>query len=283
MIHFVMGKPGGGKGLFVMQKLVDELRNGQRPIVTNLAVKLHPWVRDGMGKHGKAEIGLLQYLQSKFGQTFDAERRIYVLPDEEMPNFYGLRPNGEMQRADLVRDTKGRVRSFDTGLAVRNGGVFYLLDEVWKFWGARNWQETGEGVHSYSAQHRKFGDDVLLVSQTVKQVDSQIRSLCQDFTLVRNRFKERIGLFRQPGVFTVDVYLEPPGPTVRPMQSFPFLLDAEGLGACYDTSAGVGIMGQGGADLGERRKGLPFWLLVLGILGVAGLMSSLPWLIGGRS
>src|SRR5882724_5595688 len=50
--------------------------------------------------------------------------------------------------------------------------VFYCIDECWKFFNARDWQNTGPGVLFYSAQHRKLGDTLLLLTQHSKQVES---------------------------------------------------------------------------------------------------------------
>ena len=46
-IHFISGKPGGGKGLYCMKLILDELVKGRRPVVTNLPIKIQPWVSDG--------------------------------------------------------------------------------------------------------------------------------------------------------------------------------------------------------------------------------------------
>jgi hypothetical protein len=40
MIHFVVGKPGGGKSYYAVRQLCHELLHGDRFIVTNLALNL---------------------------------------------------------------------------------------------------------------------------------------------------------------------------------------------------------------------------------------------------
>lgn len=278
-IHFVSGKPGGGKGLYSIKAVVDELRFGKRGICTNLAVKLQPWV--GLG--GRGMVGLQAYLQAKFGSDFDCLRRVHVLPEDDAGDFYlwRLGPDGWV-KVQAQREGQ-KIVGFDTAKHCSDAGVLYVIDEAWKFYGARDWQNTGKGVLFYAAQHRKFGDDVFLVSQSSKQIDTALRQVSQDFTVVRNHGKERIGVFRQPGVFSVCIYTEPPvGPSVQPMQRTVFRLDGEGLGACFDTSAGVGVAGgaAAAADSQERKKGLSvLWLIPVALVGLY-LVASWPKLIG---
>src|SRR5437899_2685182 len=128
-IHFITGKPGGGKGLFAMQKIYDELVNGQRPIVSNLAVMLNPWIFNA-----QAQLGLRQYLLNKHGNTFDVDQRMWILSDEQMAEFYRYRlgPAGARVELDVERDAKGKPVSFDTAPAIKNGGCLYVVDEAWK-------------------------------------------------------------------------------------------------------------------------------------------------------
>jgi len=279
-ISFVVGKPGGGKGLYGMQLLIDELVKGQRPIVTNLAIRLLPWV----SADGKPQGGLLAYLQRKYGQTFEAERRIFLITDEQCGEFYRYRPDAAsgllVECAVLEKDKNGATVSYDTAPAIARGGVVYLIDEAWKFWSAREWATNGKGIQFYTAQHRKLGDDFLIVTQSSKQVDTAVRMLSQDFHVVRNHGKERFGLFRQPGMFSVQVYSEPPTPSTQPMTRTVFRLDAAGIGGSYDTSAGVGLTGKAVADLGERKKGLPWWLLVVAGVAVVVFLANVPTLFG---
>lgn len=279
-IHFISGKPRGGKGLYSCKLIVDELVNGRRPIVTNLPLRLDPWV-----KAGQAMVGLRAYLVGKYGRDCDCDKRVLVLAEEEVPDFYRWRLTKDgWQKVPAVNDEKGRVVGFDTTLHAGDGGVLYCIDEAWKYFAARDWATTGKGVLFYAAQHGHFGDDFLIVSQTSKQVDTALRQVAQDFTICRNHGKERFGMFRQPGFFTICVYTEPPTPTLEPMQRSVFRLDAAGLGACYDTSAGAGIAGAmsgegGAADSSERKKGLSVWWLVPVVVLALVLLTQWPRLV----
>jgi hypothetical protein len=121
----------------------------------------------------------------------------------------------------------------------------------------------------YLSQHRKLGDDVVLISQSIQNVDKQMRSVAQDFTYVRNLTKEQHGLFRLPALFIRRVFLElPTGPGVKAVQTGTFRLDVSGVAKCYDTAAGVGIVGSTGADTLERKRGLHWAYYVVGVLAL---------------
>src|ERR1017187_473971 len=265
-ITLLTGKPGAGKGLLSMDVIIDELRNSQRAVVTNLAVELVPWVN---GK-GQAQLGLLSYLRHKYaGITFGAEWRVRRLTDELAAEFYLWRLVGTGEGAVLTRAVpvcqqrnngdKGPILSFDTGL-LAGGGHLYLIDEAWKFWSSRTWKDTGEGVLFYNSQHRKCGDDVFIVTQHAEQMETAIRRVVQEFWIVRNRSMMRIGLFRQPNDFRVGVYDSINGRS--PMMTKGFKLDVKGIAQTYDTTAGVGLAGRMVGDVGKKRKGIPFWVLV---------------------
>jgi len=66
-LHFVSGKPGGGKSLYSMSLLQDELLHGDRLICTNLPLNLGE---------------LNAYLTEEFpDRVFDLHKRIRVLDD----------------------------------------------------------------------------------------------------------------------------------------------------------------------------------------------------------
>jgi hypothetical protein len=277
MIHFVLGKPGGGKGLFSMKLIVDELLNGSRCVLTNLPVMVEPWVTSD----GRAMMGLRHYLERRSETKRDwstLKDRLIILKDEQCTEFYRYRSGGVV--CEVKHDDKKRAIEFDATRALEAGGVVYVIDECWKFFSARQWQMTGEALQFYAAQHRKLGDDVIFVTQTSKQVDVLLRSLAQDFTVIRNHGKEKIGIFRQPSVFRALTYQEPPAPNVRATEEKVFTLDRKGLAQCYDTSAGVGIVGRGAADVGDRRKGISILWLVAGIVAFGVLLGCSPWLAG---
>lgn len=287
MISLLTGKPGGGKGLMAMRLVINELRRGKRHVITNLPIRLLPWVNGS----GEPQRGLAAYMLQKYGSEFDCAGRVHILSDADTDKFYLFRfVDGRMQRADarirtVNKDgiTEERVMDYETDLAVRGGGVLYVIDEAWKFFGSRNWQKTGEAMIFYSAQHRHFGDDCFIVTQHTKQIDPAIHRVAQDYWHVTNHGNMVLGIFRQPPVFDLAIYDEiPTGSRVTASHRMPFLMDRKGIAQCYDTSAGVGIAGQTVADLGGRKRGLPSWVMglvaVLSLVALYEMVKGLGWL-----
>lgn len=272
-VSFITGRPGNGKGLVSVDVIRKELVEGDRCIITNLPVRIAPWVRS-YKRSGKRvsvpELGFRAFLMREYGKDFDIEKRLFVLPDERVGEFFLFRVvNGVLEEAPCERDDKGRIISFDTTLALSSGGVVYLTDEAWRNFGARDWANTGKGVLFYGAQHRHLGDDWFIVTQHTKQVDTAFRQIAQDYWVVTNHSKRRIGIFRQPDLFSVGVFGVPPeGKAEEPMFRRVFRLDKKGIGGCYDTTGGVGISGGGSADIHEKKRGLHIlWVILFLVLG----------------
>jgi len=267
MIRFVSGKPGGGKSLYAVLSLVEELRATHRFIVTNLALELRPWVDGG----GKARKGLLALLQDKYGSTFEAERRILFLADEAVPRFFAVRPlwNADTQSVDvnvLPKEEDGRFR-----LSAGRGGVAYFIDEAHEFFAARDWQKTGKETLSWASQQRRAGDDAWMVTQVVNNVEKQLRGVSQECVHLVNHRLLRIAMFRQPDALSYRVYgSTPPAPNEHWLAAGKLQCDREWIYGCYNTARGVGVAGNK-ADIGVRAKGLHwmnlFWMfLVLGVV-----------------
>ena len=247
-IHFIGGKPGGGKTLYSVRLIVDELVYGTRPVITNAALRL-------------PELGI--YLQREFPEkVIDVMSRVWLMTEEQTKRFWKVRP-GWAGYEELSADDWRMGKTPDYS-GVCDQGVFYVIDEVHNFFGAREWTETGRDARHYLSQHRKLNDTVVCITQATRNVDRVFRSLAQDFTHIRNLGKEQLGLFRLPRLFVRKTFGCEPGPTSQAMESGSFTLDVSGLASCYDTAAGVGIHSRV-ADQGERRKGLPF---VFGVVGL---------------
>jgi hypothetical protein len=264
-VQFIEGKPGGGKTLLSVKIIKDELKLTRRTIVTNVSLKLPE---------------LAAYCQEHnidYG-TLLLSDRIRLITEEQLSQFFLFRAAG----TDPLPMKGDRQADFSS---VRDCGVLYVLDEVHIAFNARRWQETGGAVIYYLSQHRKLGDDVVLISQSIQNVDKQMRSMGQDYTYVRNLTKEQHGLFRVPALFIKRVFLElPTGPSVKAIQTGTFKLDVSGLARCYDTAAGVGIVGRSGADIASKPKGLHWaWfvggLIVLILAAVRFAPSFVEWVI----
>lgn len=269
-IHFVTGRPGAGKGLYTIRLIEAELRGTNRTIITNF-----PLLTDK----------LAEVMHERHGDAFDILTRVHLIEsDDELRNFYRIRGQHH-EEADswlgVEKDKKGKPVSYDISGAFETGGVFYVLDEVHLVFGARDWQEMGRAVMYYSSQHRKLGDDVILITQAPKNVDNQFRSLAQDYTVLRNHGMEKIGWFKQPSIFGRRTYMNLPNPggNEQPMETSHFKLDKE-LADCYETERGVGIekgvASGAGADKGaDRREGWPWWIFPLALV----IFMSVAWYV----
>jgi hypothetical protein len=311
----IVGLPGNGKGVMAMNLIVEELKLGKRPIITNLAVEKWPWVT---GSHDLRR-GLRDYLLATFDDDFNCIERIFRVSDEAVQNFYLYRALsrrmveklGEshlvgykevsplsnvlderdfLAHKDLklyvadheVKEDKhgrGHCESFNAVLLEHSGPHFNVADECWKFWPARSWQSTSEADVFYNAQHRHFGDDNLFLTQRHNDIDSIIVERCQESIVMTHHGKLGFGPFRQPNVFTASYYQGRPMPSKDPMSRKVIKLDVKGLLQCYDTSAGVGITGRSAADVGGRKKsGLPFWMMpVIGCVIIAAVFFTLKY------
>jgi len=282
MIHFVTGKPRAGKGLVVMKEIIDTLVGSDMVVITDLPIRLDAWLRP-MGRNKfKPEKGLLAHLrETNEGKDFNARERIKIITEEQAIEFYLQRQNlaGEWIQLPCERDDKGRVVSFTTSIPVKP--TLYVTDECWRTFGARNWQHTAAGVLYYAAQHAKMSDRWLLVSQHTKQIDTALRQVAQDFWLIKNHANLSMGIFQRPALFTVSIYETAPNNGVgqEPMSTKVFRIDKAGVGSCYDTAAGTGIVGQSGADINQKRRGVPFLGLVIAGLAILGFLVMSPSLL----
>jgi len=249
-VHFISGKPGGGKSLYAVRLVVDELVHGSRTVITNLPLEL-----------GR----LNEFLQERFpGKTVDIFQRIILLEDGDVANgtqrFWTVRPG--RPRISCLSAAEWSAGQKPDYSQVRDGGVLYVVDEVHNFFNARAWAETGRDVLFYLSQHRKLGDDVIAVTQHVGNVDKQFRSLAQDYTYLRNLHKERMGIFRLPARFVRRTYLQPATERSVPCETGTFSLDVSGLASCYNTAKGVSIHGRM-ADRGKGARGGVSWVWFL--------------------
>jgi len=246
-IHFISGKPGGGKSMYGVKLILEELTLGRRTVITNLPLRV-------------GEVN--RYIQEHTEKAVDVVSRVWILDDDQTAQFWTFRPGG-VRIPKLTADqwARGQRPSYAD---VSDDGVMYVIDEVHNFFGARQWAETGRDVLFYLSQHRKLGDTVVCITQAIGNVDKQFRSVTQDFTFLRNLSKEKYGFLRLPSIFIRKTFSSPPSDTTQPMETGTFRLDTRGIGALYDSAAGVGIHGRA-ADTAERKKGGHWSLFFVGL------------------
>jgi hypothetical protein len=253
-VHCLAGKPGGGKTLYAMRLIGDELLVGNRVIVTNVPVniaELAKWVevrRPGL----------------------NIMERVFLLDDtHQTGQFWRFRPGGSplpfvgKDNWQNLHDREQLSKAYAEALP--RGGVMFVIDEVHNFFAARDWSKTGPDVLYYLSQHRRFGDTVILISQSMNFVESQFRALAQDLTVLTNIGKSKALGFRMPRLFFRSLYNGSKEATIA-LERKVTVLDSS-LAACYNTAAGVGIHGRS-ADIGERLTGAPWWagLAIVGLV-----------------
>lgn len=264
-VIFIEGKPGGGKSYYATSLVLKELRLTDRNIVTNLSLNIPE---------------VCNYLNERFGDTFNARHRIRLLSEHEVGEFYRFYAQGgqieERKRIETSRKVgRGKgdqtsnvvIETWDYAGRVSAPGVLYVIDEVHIYFNSRRWADTGDDALYYLSQHRKLGDDVVCVTQAVSNVDKQFRSVTQEYHTLRNLGKERVrmfgGIIRNVPRIIRRSYTNPPNGVEKPMEYEVINLDTKGVCACYATAAGVGITGLA-ADTKERRGGLsPKWLILV--------------------
>lgn len=255
MIHFVSGNPGGGKSFYAVRQILFELQHTRRLVVTNLALNL---------------VRLGEYLSKQEwwtgGHVLD---RVRLLTDDETKEFFRYRGPSALPMVDNVA-LGFAVPDFS---AIEARGVLYVIDELHVHFGAREWFKTGQAVIWYQTQHRKLGDDVILISQHPDQVDKAFRRLAQDWTYLRNLGQEKTLGFVAKNWLRRTTYLRPKGlGDNQPAQETGLIrLDVSGICQLYDTNAGVGIIGRVDAKSESKARGFPWWTAPL--FAVAGLVA----------
>ena len=162
-------------------------------------------------------------------------------------------------------------------------GVLYIIDEAHLYWGSREWQQVGRDVLRYWSQHRKLGDDVILITQACGALDKAIRRLAGEFVVVRNMEREPVGGFRIPRVRVTYSLAEPERADWRlwVIKSEWVRLRPE-VFRRFDSFAGVGVVqGTAGGDNASARRGRSLVWLGAGILGVMLCAAGIP-LVGSK-
>lgn len=143
MIYFYSGTPGSGKSLHVAEDIYYKIRAGIN-IIANFAV------------------------------DYDA---IKPLPRRKKGAFI-YAENWELSVEGLMGFARNFHRKKDG--KILEGQTVIIIDECQMMFNARSWTAKSRNEWcSFFTQHRKFGYDVILISQFDRLVDRQIRSLIE--------------------------------------------------------------------------------------------------------
>lgn len=215
MIHGLFGKLGSGKGLQSIKKVYDELVFGFRDVVTNLPVRVVPWVNG----QGQPMIGLRAYIEQEQPHLFSYEIDAMLgrlLVNEDIKQGHDLflwRRHGTTGKWFKLEgtepDKKGRPTQFDAELLVKRKcqPCLVITDEAWQFYPNNGGYSLDPVLPFYARQQRKLRDEWWIVTQHPDDVYEVLWKITQDFTECRNHGFERLGFFRQPSFFSTATYL----------------------------------------------------------------------------
>lgn len=263
-INIVVGPPGAGKGLWLIQVVRDILLDTQQTIATNFAVKL-------------PELNI--WLQKNHpDRAIDLHERIRFLDLDEIKRFYLIRgPGREIQGVTKEQERQNCFPDYEP--CKQWPPVCYILDEADIHFGAREYADHGRSVNFYNKQHRKLSDTVYYCCQSAEQLDKQIRLLAQQTIILKNLGKQKKGIFALPQVFCWSAYYQLPKLNDKPMASGVFRLHIDhGLQNCFETAAGVGLAGMK-ADRAEKTKGLLLLWVIPALILTGILMVKAPMLM----
>jgi len=276
-MEFVLGLPGAGKGLFLSKLLWRALKAQRQPVVTNLAVDLDKLQAFCDGE-GNLDVRVLDW--------------VYKLTDEQTRRFWRVRRRwvveGELRMADWVEhapDLEAGKGVSCSAIDAAAGGTIYLIDEAQLHFASRAWKDFGTEALWYFSQHRHFGDEVILATQNLKNLDSVLRDLGQEYHLLSNLGKQSIRGMGKGAYFKRLSFYQPPyrGGQCDNGPVYSRLPWEVAKGGWYSSAGGVGIIGDGAADTKKAARGLSprVWVpaLVVLVVGVIGLGMWLPRLV----
>jgi len=153
--------------------------------------------------------------------------------------------------------------------------VLYGIDEAHVLFDARSWKASSAALTFYNSQHAKLRDDVIFVTQFLKLLEVRVRGFAEQFHVYRNFFGVKaFSILRMPRRIRELQYSVEPGPGAgAPDQEKWRTLDLK-KAACYDTMAGVAVVG--GRKPDERKGkgfGVPWWVPLVALVAFGVFMS----------
>jgi hypothetical protein len=270
MIDIFTGMPRNGKTLGAVRRILQELVGGHAQIVTNIQLN--------MGE-------VADYVASR-NPLVDVRGRVYILQDGELLQFWRYRlpvhkpgteypdplvaaptycwgPGDYRQIPPAQKGDKPPLPDRCDFSSIPDGMEpfhLYVIDEAHLVFGSREWQNQAKELMFVASQHGKLRSDWVLITQTATFLDRQLTGLCQSVTHFSNGNLQKL----MPGVRAPKVvrwqnrlgiaYNAP----VQDKGSWKIEPD---VFRCYDTTAGVGMMG-GQAPVESRPTGVPWWVLL---------------------
>ena len=152
MIWFYTGTPGSGKSYHIARDIYRKLNHGGN-VIANFPINTDVW------------------LDKKGNNTCKGHFLFLNNPPSSEVSYCTLNPYFLVKYAQAFfpRDKRGRIKE---------GSCLLVFDEAQLVFNSRRWNETGRKEWiSFFTQHRKFGYDIVFISQVDRFIDRQIRGL----------------------------------------------------------------------------------------------------------
>lgn len=181
MLYLYLGTPGSGKSFHVATKIYNLLRNKKVNVIANFAVDVN---RVHMTRLGRFKCLLNRLFKLRF--------KNYNTKLPKTPHFWywensdmtidGLKQfcyDHHKYKTILVGDEEQRIYLEDQTLVV--------IDEAAVLFNCRQWgDKSRQAWCDFFIHHRKFGFNILLVTQHERLLDRQIRYLVEIYVEHRN-------------------------------------------------------------------------------------------------
>lgn len=246
MITLLTGLPRNGKSFRALILLLETLKNDNRPIYTNLPLKL-----DQLALYCD-KVGIPRY----------ALDRIHLLTSEQVGTFWRCRP-----KPPTVNTFGGKAVGGKPALEfIEDGGVVYYIDEAHTKFKTHDWDKLGDEAPFYMSQHGHLEDDIVLITQHVDKLVKQMKLDVQHYEEIEYMRRQHWFIFQKGYHFKRKVWTAgiPETDKEKPNGVFPFWPN-KAMMKCYDSRAGHGITRLTGSHGDERLKGLPpfvAWFLI---------------------
>jgi len=258
-ITFFSAGVGGGKSLAASNLICKELGSTDRHIVTNVAMFVDS-PSDEMRSRGY--ISLQEWCQEHILHPVDVRKRVLLLKDDQLKQFYRYLPGYVMPMHDGLPDLQDRQTKIEN--KELPFGCLYIIDEVHLIFSARNWQSAGEGVERYMSQARKFNDDLVLISQNPGKVDKNFRRNATRWVYYTNMSKRRLwGGVTLDGRFRFEEFTEEPLRNDKPEREGFVDLKSKGCQFVYNTMAGVGLTSSIHPEVIKKGRHWSVWVVAI--------------------
>jgi len=285
-IRAITAPIGGGKSLFGVIQVCQELERSDRLIVTDIPLILQ--------NPPEGYWTIADYCHRFISRPIDLKRRLAVLSYEQARQFWRYLPAAafddlqglETEDYDWVHGSSRVVRlpnikhdmfkevtdfSFRTIRPENKIGCHYIIDEAHKKFPPMFYQRQGAQAEWYMSELRKLDDDFDWITQHPEKVDKNFRRDCTEWLQVQNMGKTSLFMgVSLPNRFRWHWYNQSEMPTrsEKPTASGWYYIDKKRrYHQLYKTMDGTGVSG-GLLKESQRHKGRHPIIWILAIVAV---------------